>query len=872
MLGKRLAHYAIVEELGRGGMGEVYVAEDQKLGRRVALKILPPLLAQDENLRARFEREAKVIASLNHPNIVHVYSVEELEGVRFFTMELVRGKTLSQILKGGRLSLVEFLEIAIPLADAVSAAHAEGITHRDLKPDNVMLSEEGRVKVLDFGLAKPALGLVDSQASDATTVHRTRDGRVLGTLSYMSPEQAAGKLVDPRSDIFSLGIVFFEMLTAEKPFKGDNPATILSSVIKDTPPPVDAIDPSIPRELVRIVKRCLVKDPDRRFQSTKDLRNELEELKQEVVSGGYAASSVPRRRIQWLLLAALPIIAAVLGVAVYRLVGGRPQIPRVANPTQVTSDIGLEDYPTWSPDGGRLAYFSNQSGNFDIWVTQAAGGSAVNLTADSTGAEFFPSWSPDGTRIAYAAHRDQSEGGGCYVIPALGGPPRRVATSSFLWARPQWSSDGGRLACGGFDGTTRQIIQIVDVATLEATRFSVRGQYEPVDLSWSPDGRFIAYVDASNYTADMTHLWILRLSDGEVLPLSDGLTAVWSPIFSADSRTLWYVSNRGGSMDVWRQGIGGDGTPEGAAQPITTGLDTRSMALFADGSKIAYSRGRRIANVWRVPILHERPASWGDAEPITFDQAFIEFLDVSPGGDELLINSNRGGFVDIWKLPASGGTMQPLTDDQAPDWNPRWSPDGRQVAFYSYRGGQRDVWVLSIEGGPARQLTLGEETAAMPAWSPDGSEIAYVSIRDGNFDLAIVSAAGGSPRALASGPREESQPEWSPDGEWIVFASDRDGAYGLWRVAAEGGEPERLSERPGARPFFSPGGREILFNGLNNNVWALSLDDRSERQITDLADKRGELGFYALATDGQYLYFTWVEDRSDIWTMDVISP
>ncbi|HSF14935.1 MAG TPA: protein kinase [Vicinamibacteria bacterium] len=871
MLGKRLAHYKIIEELGRGGMGEVYVAEDEKLGRRVALKILPPLLAHDESLRARFEREAKVIASLNHPNIVHVYSVEELEGVRFFTMELVRGKTLSQILKGSRLSVVEFLEIAIPLADAVSAAHAEGITHRDLKPDNVMVSDEGRVKVLDFGLAKPALGLVSTQTSDAPTVDRTREGRVLGTLSYMSPEQAAGRPVDPRSDIFSLGIVFFEMLTAEKPFKGDTPATILSSVIKDTPPPVDAIDRSIPPELVRIIKRCLVKDPDRRFQSTKDLRNELEELKQEVAAGESEASSVPSRR-RLLPAAALALVAAVLGVAVYRLVSGRAEIPRVANPTQVTSDIGLEDYPTWSPDGGRLAYFSNQSGNFDIWVTQAAGGSAVNLTANSTGSEFFPSWSPDGTRIAYAAHRDESEGGGCYVVPALGGPPRRVAASSFLWTRPQWSADGSRLACGGFDGTTRQFVQTVDVSTLEATRFTVRGQYEPVDLSWSPDERFIAYIDASNYTADMTRLWILRLSDGEVLPLSDGLTAVWSPGFSADSRTLWYVSNRGGSMDVWRQEIRDDGTPSGAPRAITTGLDTRSMALFADGTKIAYSRGRRIANVWRVPLLEQRPSGWADAEPITFDQSFIEFLDLSPDGGELVVNSNRGGFVDIWKLPASGGAMQPLTNDRAPDWNPRWSPDGRQVAFYSYRGGQRDIWVLSVEGGPSRQLTVGEETAAMPAWSPNGSEIVYVSIREGNFDLEIVSAAGGSPRVLASGPREESQPEWSPDGEWIVFASDRDGAYRLWRVAAAGGEPERLTERPAARPFFAPGGREILFNGLDNNVWALSLEDRSERQITDLSDKRGELGFYALATDGKHVYFTWVEDRSDIWTMDVISP
>ena len=344
-------------------------------------------------------------------------------------MELVRGKTLSELLPKSGFTLSKFFDIAIPLADAASAAHQEGITHRDLKPDNVMESDEGRVKVLDFGLAKPAPGTT-LEGSELPTQAKTEEGAIVGTLNYMSPEQAQGKTVDARSDIFSLGITFYEMLTGRRPFGGDNPASVLSSIIKDTPPSVTSLNPSIPRDVAKIVKRCLAKDPMRRYQTTIDLRNHLEEAKEEVDSGEAFGAAVvvsgKASKLLWGTVAALVGISAFLS---YRLgTVSAPGVPRLTNPIQVTSSLGMEQYPTWSPDGRTLAYGArildeDSSETWDIWVTQTGRGQPVNRTADHAGKDCCPSWSPDGSQIAFWSER---EGGGYFVMSALGGSAQKA--------------------------------------------------------------------------------------------------------------------------------------------------------------------------------------------------------------------------------------------------------------------------------------------------------------------------------------------------------------------------------------------------------------------------------------------------------------
>ncbi len=442
-------------------------------------------------------------------------------------------------------------------------------------------------------------------------------------------------------------------------------------------------------------------------------------------------------------------------------------------------------------------------------------------------------------------------------------------------AVPQWSGDGAEVAVS-VQSSGLNVVEIVSLQTQQTRQISLP-QHEGnicLDLSWSKDGRWFAYVDAIARSAEVTRLWVVSSSGGEAIPATAGSTNDWSPFWSADGRKLFFVSNRGGAMDLWEQSIGDDGRPEGVARPITTGLGIRSVAFSPDGAKLAYSRGRLVSNVWRVPILQDRPATWADAEPLTADYAFAETVDVSPDGKRLAVSSDRAGNQDLWILPSEGGEMTQLTTDPTEDWLPNWSPDGKEIAFYAYRSGNRDIWVMPAAGGPARQLTFHPAEDIAPTWSPDGREIAFSSRRSGNRDIWIIGVEGGEPRQVTKHPAGESFSAWSPDGRWLVFNSQRTGVSSFWRVLSTGGEPEPLSEGPGVVGRFSPDGKVLYFTGWgterDRNLWALSMEDGSEYPVTDLVGRSGRVG-WALATDGTYIYFTWWEDLGDIWVMDVVN-
>lgn len=859
-------------------MGDVYLAEDVTLDRHVAFKVLPPELADDTERRARFTREAKALAALNHPNIVTVYSVEEAGGVHFITMELVKGKTLAEILPRKGLGLRKFFEIAIPLADALAAAHQQGIAHRDLKPANVMVSEDGRLKVLDFGLARSQFSGRDADA--LLTRSATQEGRVVGTPGYMSPEQAEGKTVDARSDIFSLGIVFYEMLTGERPFGGDTAASIVSSVLRDTPRPVSALQPAIPRELARLVHRCLAKDPIDRYQSAIDLRHGLEETKQDVDSGDRLTSHPASRRSLRTPLAifAFGLVALTAGIWLLR---SREDpsvlaVPRLRNAVQVSSSLDVESYPTWSPDGMRLAYQASENGdsligNHDIWVAQLGSGEPVNLTKDSPANDRMPSWSPDGREIAFFSDRDGSWG--LYTVAAIGGNPRNVlllpGIGNLNWSAPQWSRDGTKLFVS-VSQAAENVVVVLSLQSLETTRVVLPKHEGNVcwDLSVAPNGRRFAYVEGLGGATEVTRLWTIPASGGEAVPLTDGRTNVWSPTWSRDGRNVFYVSNRGGSMDLWQQTVADDGRPAGEPLAVTQGLGIRSAAFSPDGKRLAYSRGGRVANVWRVPILSDRPAIWADAKQVTSEHAYIEFVDVSPDGTLLAVSSDRRGNQDLWLLPAAGGEMTQLTTDPTPDWEPRWSPDGREIAFYAFRSGNRDIWVMPSRGGPARQLTSHPAQDTNPRWSPDGHEIAFFSRRTSGAGIWIVDAKGGDARFVTAG----GEAEWSPDGQGLVV--EMEGR--LNRVEKDGGAPVLLpptAEGP-FTPRFSRDGHSIYYIVItgpreNHGIWKLSLGDGKVSRLTKLEGRRGNIG-YVVSTDSRYLYFTWREDDGDIWVMDVV--
>jgi Tol biopolymer transport system component len=377
------------------------------------------------------------------------------------------------------------------------------------------------------------------------------------------------------------------------------------------------------------------------------------------------------------------------------------------------------------------------------------------------------------------------------------------------------------------------------------------------------------YVEGNQGDPEVTRLWTIPASGGTPLSLTDGRTSVWSPTWSSDGRKVFYISNRGGSMDLWQQAVADDGRPVGEPLAVTQGLGMRSAAFSPDGKRLAYSRGAWVANVFRVPILADRPATWADAQQVTSEHAYIEFVDVSPDGTLLTVSSDRRGNQDLWLLPAAGGEMTPLTTDPTPDWSPRWSPDGREIAFYAYRSGNRDIWVMPSRGGPARQLTSHPAQDTDPTWSPDGHEIAFWSLRTGDSGIWLVDAKGGEARFVTTAGADTG--EWSPDGHGFVV--EKQGR--LYRVAKAGGEPVLLS--PAAEQVytlrFAPDGQSIYYSVITgprekHDFWKLSLGDGKVSRLTKLEGRRGNIG-YDFATDGRYLYFTWREDDGDIWVMDV---
>ena len=462
-------------------------------------------------------------------------------------------------------------------------------------------------------------------------------------------------------------------------------------------------------------------------------------------------------------------------------------------------------------------------------------------------------------------------------VQALAGMPRKVTTTGLLMGSPpQWSPDGTEIACVAQD-TSGFFVKIVSLRTGESRRLQLPGRTTGrLDLSWSPDGRYFAYVDAPNVTPDLTQLWVLRVVDGKSFPVTDGRNNDWSPSWSPDGRTLYFVSNRDGSMDFWQQLIKEDGRPVGSSQQLTTGIGIRHAVLSPDGTKLAYAKGRLVANLWRVPnpTHRDRSAIWADAQQLTFDQVFVEQVNVLPDGKRLLFDSDRMGNMDIWMIPVEGGEMQQVTTDPTPDWAPAWSPDGKQIAFHAARSGNRDIWVMPVEGGPARQVTGHEASDMHPVWSPDGQEIAFTSARSGNADIWVIPTGGGEARQITVHLAIDFYPQWSPDGEWLIFTSNRTSDYRLWRVPTAGGIPEPLTEGPAGYSRWSPDGKRIYFVGTGmraGTLWTVLAEGGNERPLTDFSGKYGVIGIEALATDGQQLYFTWAEDLGDLWVMDVIT-
>ena len=827
MIGRTLAHYRIIDTLGHGGMGVVYKARDEQLDRVVAIKVLTPDTVANAERQKRFIQEAKAASALNHPNIVTVHDIGSEDGLHFIVMEFVSGRTLDHVIPRGGLKPTELLKYAIPVADALSKAHAAGIIHRDLKPGNIIIGDDGQVKLLDFGLAKLS-NLHDSSDAELTrpVSSETEEGSILGTVSYMSPEQAEARKVDSRSDIFSFGAVLYEMATGQRAFLGRSRISTLAAVLQSDPKPAAELHRSLPRELTRIIQRCLRKDPAWRYQSAADLKISLHDLLKELESGvaEIAQPTAPRSRV------ALWPGVLVLGLAIGALTAwwlqsrGASRTAVVGSVKPLTTYSGNEYEPALSPDGNQVAFVWNgpNKDNYDIYVRLVEGGAALRLTNDPA-SDHAPAWSPDGRRLAFL--RDNA----IYLIPALGGVERKL---------------------------------------LQFARGSIYlNQSFPSSLSWSPDGRFLAFNGAEDDGAPS--IWIASVESGEYHRASappKGFQSERSPAFSPDGRMLaWIRAHDSSSRAVILQQVAPDGVTRGRERELT-GYDRRidELAWQPDGRGLILSvrLGGERSGLFRLTLD-------GVLQPLGLDSSIARWPSLSRVGNRLAYE-RRSIDANIYRMDGPGPDGGPrgydqchvvlVADSTSQDREPTLAPDGRRFAFNSDRSGFYEIHVANIDGSSQTALTsMGPTAMGSPRWSPDGQTIAFDRYENGHSSIYTIRAEGGKPRLITSGAFGDIRPSFSHDGHWIYFSSNRSGRLEIWKAPAGGGAPQQLTHDSGNEPFESSEGKLLYYvNGLG--LWSLPLADGDPKSV--LPDSL--LALYGVA--GRSIYYV-VRNPPGIWVL-----
>ena len=882
--GFRLGHYDIEGQLGAGGMAEVYAAVDSRLGRKVALKVLHADSSDPVNLD-RFEREARTVAALNHPNIVTIFSVEEVGDLRFIAMELVEGQTLSRAVPKDGVSLGRFFELAIPMTEALSAAHERGIVHRDLKPANIMVNRDDRIKILDFGIAK--LWREEDKNEDRDGQPLTQHGTVVGTVPYMSPEQVQGKEMDHRSDIFSIGVVFYEMLTGIRPFSGSTSADLISSILRDSPMPISRLKNNVPRHLAQIVEHCLVKDVGKRRQSALDLRNELESLKKDIESGELTLSGQTHSRtapltnpptaaqetavtrvrtaagsdpFPWkkLLSVGLGLLLAGAVVWMWRKFERSPPDFMAGQTLQITHEGGMEASPALSRDGKMVAYTAGGK----LFVRQLSGGNAIPVTRDFTGLISSPQWSPDGANLVF----ENKEG--LFTVPALGGAPRRLWSldGARTWEfSPTYAPDGRHLAY-----VERDTIYIRQLPDGKPER--VIDAAFPNSLAFAPNGRSLVYVSGHSAPSNEapSAIVVVDLASKQSVVVREATFMNISPVWVKNSRQLLFLSNEGGTTDLYQLSVN---HPQ-QVHRITTGLNARTISLSEDGRRMVYSRLEVKSNVWTLPIPKGEAVSVTRATPVTTGSQRVEGFSLSPDGTWITFDSNRSGRGDIFKMPVKGGEPRQLTTHEQGDFLPAWSPDGRWIAFHSYRDGPRNIFLVDPDGGEVTRVTSGTEHVWGAVWAPESRRLLFFSER-GPQIATLQGETWSVPTPLAFVNGVCLNGSWSPDGSWLVLKVYSD-KLNLWIVRPDGSQAHQLvsegtSLMDFGNPSFSKDGQKVYYFGKHEEtegLWAVPLDGGDRQLVLHLNDPtRASIG--DLESDGTHFFLILSEIEGDIWSMDM---
>jgi serine/threonine protein kinase/WD40 repeat protein len=862
--GSRIGPYEIVAPLGSGGMGEVYKALDTKLNRPVAVKFLSELLLPDPAARRRFQREAQTASSLNHPHILTVHDAGELDGRQYLVTELVDGGTFQDWMRSEARAWRQVVGMLVGVADGLAAAHAAGILHRDIKPANILVATSGYAKLADFGLAKA----IESSSDHAPTIadHQTRAGLVVGTTAYMSPEQAAGKKLDARSDIFAFGVLLYEAISGRHPFPGATDLEILQRLIHGTPQPLPA---ALPQELRMIVEKALENDPADRYQSMRDLVVDLRRVTRQRTSEHVPVTAVSTPSRLWPVVATVAI-AATAALAGLWMLRDRPTITGL-NPladarfTRFTNFDGTERSGAISPDGKFVAFRADRAGPFDVWLSQVGTGRFVNLTQgiDDEFSTDTPSvgFSADGSEIWLSGGPDSTRR--LRLLPLMGGPPRSFLTDKAVSVA--WSPDGTRIVYHTWDdgdpmfvadGTGANVRRILPPQPPQHRHFPI----------WASDGRWIYYTSGLPATKEMD-IWRVAPDGGSPERMTEHNGDVLSPA-PIDSHTILYVARDQDGSGPWLWAL--DPTLK-KSRRVSFGVERYiSVAATPDGRHLVATVANPGGSLWTAPILTDRSAEEADVKPLAlpvadasaprFGAETLFFLSSSGTGDGLWRFEN-GQASEVWK-GSNGALLVPAAV----------SADGRNVASALRRGGKLRLQRLSADGAQIEPLAETIDVRGTAAWSPDGQWIAIGGSDAKGAGLFKIPSKGGDAVRLTSGTAVN--PAWSPDGTVIAYAGQNLSAFApLLAVSPDGARielPAIKLRREGERVRFLPKRKALVYmQGAlrSQDFWLLDLETKQTRQLTTLTN-RDTMRTFDITPDGTRIVFDRLRDNADIVLID----
>jgi eukaryotic-like serine/threonine-protein kinase len=885
MIGKNISHYKILEKLGEGGMGIVYKAEDLKLKRIVALKFLPQHITSTADEQARFLQEAQAAATLNHPNICTIHAIEEHDGKQFIDMEFIDGSILRQKIPVKNVS--EVITFAIQIGEALQEAHSKGIVHRDIKADNIMVNTNGQIKVMDFGLAKLK-----------GSMKLTRTSSTVGTLAYMAPEQIQGGDVDARSDIFSFGVLLFEMLTGKLPFRGEHEAAMMYSIVNEEPESALVLRPDLTPEILHIITAALEKNPDERYQSAseiiRDLRRfqkqstkvsrkslaEMPVMKPESLTStahtpevqqppsSFAAAKISRHFPIWkagLAIAVIAVIGLLAYLAFFRGSEGHEiKAPLQARFNQLTDQAGAELYPDISPDGSFIIYSRVEGDHSNIYLQRRNGGNPINLTKETETDNLEGTFSPDGQWIAFRSSR---EGGGIFIMGATGESVRRLADIGF---NPTWSRDGLQIAVATedielpFGRRTVSSIWIINISTGEKRQISKGDGVQP---SWSPHGKRIAYWGLP-IGSGQRDIWTIGIEREDTVRLMNDVALDWNPTWSPDGKFIYFSSDRGGSLNLWRIPIDEEsGKALGSPEPITTpSRMSIQMNISDDGKHIVYAAAERRSNIFSVDFDPVNFSVRSQPKALTEGSKQFDSHSASPDGKWLVCRGTSGPQEDLFVMKADGSELRQLTNDIYRDRGPRWSSDGKKICFYSNRTGSYEAWSINVDGSGLEQIST---TASRSAFFLGDGRHAVVGLADSGSGLIDLTKPLNERTMVLFPPVDSSGNRFAPtdyslDGKWLCGVrvnSKKPAPNGILIYSLAAKTYEVLSDT-GNAPLWLHDNRHMIYNRGNNNWCVLDMITKHSKPITNLP-KGIVLG--KPPADNSKLYYFDVRTESDIW-------